>query len=158
VPSVSTRSRHTIHRQTNGQRCRRFQSRALPQPLFLGPDGRIYVMGGYGNDAYLNSAEVYDPSTDVWSPIASMQSIRFAPAAALGPDGRIYAIGGYDGTGDTVTVEAYDPNTDTWTFVTPMNYSRSAFAAAAGIDGTIYAIGGEATYPPLGIVEAYTLY
>jgi len=120
-----------------------------------GPDGRIYVMGGFGNNAYLNTAEVYDPSTDSWTPIAPMQSIRFALSAATGPDGRIYAIGGYDGFGDTATVEAYDPASDSWTLVASLNYPRSAHAATTGADGTIYAIGGEPSGSGAS-VEAYS--
>ncbi len=121
-----------------------------------GLDGRIYVFGGYTGNAYVNTAEVYDPQEGTWNFIAPMQQIRFAVAGATGPDGRIYAIGGYDGYGDFTTVEAYDPDTNTWTFVASMSVPRAAHAAATGADGRIYAIGGEG--PDTGrSAEAFTL-
>jgi hypothetical protein len=105
-------------------------------------------MGGYGANAYLNSAEVYDPANNTWSPIAAMHSVRYDLAAAAGPDGLIYAIGGYDGVGNIAGVEAYDPQTDIWTSVPPMNYAHAIRAAATGVDGRIYVFGGEVAYPP----------
>jgi hypothetical protein len=50
--------------------------------------------------------EAYDPSTNKWTTIAGMPTVRGQLAATTGRDGRIYAIGG----GGTVpflnTVEA----------------------------------------------------
>jgi len=41
----------------------------------------IIVIGG-GNSGYLSSGERYDPAQNAWTPIASMGTARFAPAAA----------------------------------------------------------------------------
>ena len=41
--------------------------------------GFIYVMGGY-DVSYLDTAEKYDVAQDRWTPIASVGSIRYAPA------------------------------------------------------------------------------
>lgn len=60
---------------------------------------KIYAIGGFGgkDNQPLKSVEVYDPQTDKWKPIPSMNQPRRALAAAVLTDG-IYAIGGFDGT------------------------------------------------------------
>lgn len=77
----------------------------------LGPDNKIYVIGGYGggDNTGFNSAERYDPETGHWEMIAPMKEARRALSAVALPDG-IYAIGGYNGTKYVQTVEKYDIN------------------------------------------------
>jgi len=135
----------------------------MPRPrsdfgCVTGPDGRIYVFGGYaeegGGDDYSQSGDVYDPTTDSWSAISDMNVVRYAVAGSIGADGRIYAIGGSVGAGAPTSAEAYDPSNDTWTFVASMNAGRSTLGAALGPDGRIYAIGGQDA-SILSSVEAY---
>ena len=55
----------------------------------------------------LDTAEVYDPQTDGWQPLAKMTTARVALGlAAVG--GKIYAAGGFDGSAALASVEAYD--------------------------------------------------
>jgi N-acetylneuraminic acid mutarotase len=115
----------------------------------VGPDGKIYVLGGGDKDSRYDVAECYDPKKDTWARLKPMPTPRQGPGAvaAKGADGRvrIYAIGGRDparpGNGLS-TVEAYDPAADTWTARAPMPTHRHAHAVALGPDGRIYAIGG----------------
>ncbi len=119
----------------------------------LGPDGRIYAIGG-GSGGLIDTVEAYDPKTDRWSPVASMLTPRTGLAAVLGPDGRIYTIGG--GYGSILdTVEAYDPKTNRWSPVASMSTPRTNLAAVLGPDGRIYAIGGSFSDSILDTVEAY---
>ena len=89
------------------------------------PDGRVLVVGGL-KEGYLMgafvfsgvgiaSAEVYDPSSDAWSPVESMSQNRAYHAAVLLDDDRVLVIGG---TGDAALVldstELFDPSTETW--------------------------------------------
>ena len=89
----------------------------------LGPDGKIYAIGGYGGGSASNStqqtiednkdnnstkgsgnqtsnclrtAERFDFNTGEWEMLPDMNEARRALAAVALPDG-IYAIGGYDG-------------------------------------------------------------
>jgi N-acetylneuraminic acid mutarotase len=92
-----------------------------PRGLFAaaaGPDGRIYVMGGFlmgpgstEDPTGLTSVEVYTPATNSWATIAGMPTGRFELTAATGGDGRIYAMGGRDGFSGPrfSTVEIYQP-------------------------------------------------
>jgi hypothetical protein len=116
----------------------------------VGPDGKIYVVGGVDPDSMNNMVEAYDPKTDSWArlkPLPTKRDDGLCAVAAKGADGRvrIYAIGGRDdskpGNGLS-TVEAYDPATDTWAARAPMPTHRHALAATLGPDGRIYAVGG----------------
>src|SRR6266699_2790283 len=95
----------------------------------LGPDGRIYALGGVNSSGNLTTVEAYDPRTKSWTAVASLPTARYNLAAALGPDGRIYAIGGTTKTnGSLPTVEAYDPRTNTWTAVASLPTARAGLA------------------------------
>ena len=80
----------------------------------LGPDGKVYAIGGYGGSNTLSianddtqdkqatasnclrTAERFDFATGQWEMLPEMNEARRALAAVALPDG-IYAIGGYDG-------------------------------------------------------------
>lgn len=116
-----------------------------------GPDGRIYVVTGYqtgdiGQALIQDTAEVYDPASGEWSPIAPIPTGRTLPGAALASDGRIYVVGGAVNGGYSTAIEAYDPGADTWTSgLAPMptpRYEVAAVAAGQGAQERVYALGG----------------
>jgi N-acetylneuraminic acid mutarotase len=118
-----------------------------------GRDGRIYVFGGSDRQTglFLTSAEVYDPRTNRWSPIAPMPHVRqMGFAAATAKDGRIYLIGGCVGppgnhgctTAPPSPVDVYDPAHNTWKTIGSTVYSSAGAATATGPDGRIYVAGG----------------
>ena len=39
-------------------------------------DGRVYAVGGHDGTLHLNSAEVFDPRTNRWEPLAPMNTFR----------------------------------------------------------------------------------
>jgi hypothetical protein len=78
------------------------------------PGGRVLVAGGHtGSDAVTASAEIFDPSTDKWTMVASMTVPRASACSALLPSGKVLVAGGAGAVGNTA--EIYDPATDTWT-------------------------------------------
>lgn len=108
--------------------------------------GRLYVFGGWGADGgWLDSVEVYDPTTGTWSVGVRLPEARALMAAATALDGTIYLFGGAtppDGLG-LQDVLAYDPRTSIWHRRAPMPTGRAYLAATLGSDGRIYAIGGK---------------
>ena len=123
-------------------------------------DGKIYVMGGVltiytdGADGSLSTADVFDPQSNQWQPLAEMASARSALAAAAA-GGKIYAIGGTKSYDDAMaTVEAFDPQLGAWAEVASMSVGRNRHAAAV-IDGKIYVIGGCDDVQGLDSVEVY---
>jgi len=74
---------------------------------FMAP-ARIYFVGGYFTNSYLNTVQVYNPANDSWSPAVQMPT----PRAYLGLteiNDVIYAIGGFDGQNYLDAVEAFTP-------------------------------------------------
>jgi len=137
----------------------------------FGPDGKLYVFGGYGHKGAvheedyeseaeleaaaremrafgrqaLRSVEAYDPVTDTWSERAPMPEGRHTMAAALGADGRIYVIGGavsYSNPIASRSVFVYDPKTDRWEEGPRLGQARFHHAVAVDPAGRIYAVGG----------------
>ncbi|WP_437815300.1 kelch repeat-containing protein [Sorangium sp. So ce1078] len=102
-------------------------------------DGRVLVMG---DDGGMASAEVYDPSADIWTLAAPMNEPRaLVHTATLLPDGRVLVTGDNRGAG---SAEVYDPAADTWTHVAPMSSGRMAHTATLLPDGRVLVIGGDA--------------
>ena len=83
-------------------------------------DGKVYVIGGYCNDNYMSSGEVYDIEDNVWMPIAPM-SVERNKAGCAAFNRKIYICGGWEGSGKVLnSVEVYDTETDCWTALPPL--------------------------------------
>lgn len=113
----------------------------------LGPDGKIYIVGGgYPGQAYgkaYNTLEVYDPSKDSWAIKSPMPTARVYLGAAFGGDGKLYAIGGEVFAGITYDViEAYDPLADAWESVGNLPLPLNALSAVTDNIGYIHSLGG----------------
>jgi uncharacterized protein (TIGR03382 family) len=91
--------------------------RASPTAVLL-RSGKVLVSGGSAmTGTLLATAELYDPTTDTWSPTGSMRRARQGHTATLLPSGKALVVGG----GDTNEIpELYDPATGTWSD-TPMD-------------------------------------
>ncbi|WP_437851629.1 Kelch repeat-containing protein [Sorangium sp. So ce363] len=109
-------------------------------------DGRVLVAGGADGypserpEHHLTSAEVYDPATDAWTPVASMRWARMRHTATRLPDGRVLVAGSW-GADSGKTAEIYDPATDTWASATEMATARRAHGAVLFADGRVMVAG-----------------
>ena len=113
-------------------------------------DGKIYAVGGqHGHDAALvpeDDVHVYDPATNTWTQLASLEKPRnHISSATFVMDGRIIVTGGQLGHTNAINdVSAYDPATDAWVDLTPLPAAR--FSGVAGeIGGAIYYTTGSAS-------------
>lgn len=79
----------------------------------------LYAIGSTTVFGSINSVERYDPNSDTWEAVASMNYNRKNPAVAV-LNRKIYVLGGratdYD-KWHRQTVETYDPKTNKWTMV-----------------------------------------
>src|SRR5262249_20668246 len=60
-------------------------------------DGRVLVLGGESGPGPATreaSAEIYDPTTQVWTPTGSLGHIQYGASATLLLDGRVLVVGG----------------------------------------------------------------
>ncbi|XXT16667.1 kelch repeat-containing protein [Sorangium sp. So ce429] len=115
-------------------------------------DGRVLVTGGADGypserpEYHLTSAEVYDPATDAWTPVASMRWARMRHTATLLPDGRALVAGSWDAASGK-TVEIYDPASDTWTSAGEMATARRSPGAVLLADGRVMMAGNSVASP-----------
>jgi N-acetylneuraminic acid mutarotase len=117
-------------------------------------NGKMYVIGGWGEGKARGANYAYDPATDKWTKKKSMP--RPAHHAALASyKGKIYVSGGFVAPANTQIptggawqpiedVWEYDTAADSWKALAPMPTKRGA-AIAAEVGGKIYVIGGATT-------------
>ncbi|KFA91366.1 hypothetical protein Q664_22560, partial [Archangium violaceum Cb vi76] len=78
-------------------------------------DGKVLVVGGDDSSDYLDSTEVYDPATGLWSPTTnSLANRRASHTATRLSNGEVLVTGGNDSSGYLVNTEVYDPVTNQW--------------------------------------------
>jgi len=111
-------------------------------------DGRVLVTQGCGT-----AAELYDPTTDSFTPTGSLSVNRYGKTATLLLDGRVLMTGGYDcgrGGEDGIwpTAEIYDPATGTFSATGPMVTGREFHTATLLADGRVLIAGGFTAPPP----------
>jgi Kelch motif protein len=105
-------------------------------------DGRVLVAGGDTGSGVTDSAEVFDPATGKWSPVAAMLVARGYHDGLLLDDGRALVFGG-DGVYDkTKGAELWDPASDAWKATGPVVTTRFEPAFAKLRDGRVLVAGG----------------
>ena len=117
-------------------------------------NGKLYVIGGWGEGKARGVNYEYDPATDRWTQKSPMpRPAHHAAVAAV--NGKIYAFGGFVAPANTaIPVGAawepiadaweFNPATDSWKPLAPLPGKRGA-AVAAEVGGKIYVIGGATT-------------
>ena len=129
--------------------------------LTLLRDGRVLAAGGRTQApaplVIFNTAEIYDPVTEQWTPTGSMNDHRFQHTATLLSDGRVLVAGGFGGTpvgsGANAqpvvdTAEIYDPATGQWTRTGNLNVRRALHTAERLPDGRVLVAGGRTCDQP----------
>ncbi len=102
---------------------------------------KIYVAGGTGPNMNQSEVEVYDPVTNVWTQLASMNIPRNHTAGGV-INGKFYVVGGRGSANAANALEVYDPNTNIWTPLAAMPTGRSGIGAGV-VNGELYVFGGE---------------
>jgi N-acetylneuraminic acid mutarotase len=102
------------------------------------------VLGGNELSGSLASAELYDPSSGSWSPIASLVEGQYGAesSATLLLDGRVLVVGGASSTKVVASAELYDPSKGTWTATASMTETRLGHTATRLPNGTVLVAGG----------------
>ena len=121
-------------------------------------NGKLVVTGGdkYNGQTGVNSAELYEPHSNIWKQIALMNDVRSRHALVVA-DNKLFAVGGRGVLQDYLSsVEQLDNVDGQWKFVKSMNEERR-FLAVVSCDDFIYAIGGFSSGGALKTVEKYDL-
>lgn len=128
------------------------QTARINHTATLLPNGKVLVAGGVsmqGNGqtnpsapVYLSSAELYDPTTKLWTSAGAMATARSGHTATVLSNGKVLVAGGVNTVGWTASVELYDFATNTWTTGSPLPATRSNHAAALLPNGKVLVMGG----------------
>ncbi len=107
-------------------------------------DGTVLIAGG-GNGAFASysTAEIYNPTTNTFTSVGSMNYRRASFTLTLLPSGKVLATGGIDWTTNTYPAicELYDPVTRTWSKTQILNNGRS-FHRSILLNDSVLTIGG----------------
>lgn len=115
-------------------------------------DGKIIVAGGRTGPGAtaprVDTVEVYDPQTRIWSTAASLPAPRGGVTAAA-HNGCMFVFGGEGEPthvlGLTPTAYAYNPRIDEWTQLPDLPIAMHGLKGSAVIDGRIFLPGGGIT-------------
>jgi N-acetylneuraminic acid mutarotase len=121
-------------------------------------DGTVLVAGGVTdqeNGDVLDSAELYDPRTGLWSFTASMSRPRGGHTATLLQDGRVLVAGGVSNQMIVGTAEIYDPLSGTWSTTADMMVVRSGHTATLLQDGNVLVAAGFGGDEPSNAAELF---
>lgn len=109
-------------------------------------NGKVLIAGGYNNDAWLDTMELYDPSAGTITSLPAMKSKRCAHSATLLLDKKVLFVGGWY-TDNYLTKEAddelYDPLTNTTSGLAHPGEPVRDHAAVLLEDGRVVIIGGK---------------
>ena len=114
-------------------------SARLPDRRVLFAGGRIMSGGPYGPSA---RAQLFEPLTNTWSPVAPMSHPRFGASAAVLPDGKVLVTGGQSTSEVLASAEIYDPVADSWSPTGTMAAARQFHGSATLPDGRVMVFGG----------------
>ncbi len=123
------------------------------------PNGAILITGGDNGagteDSILNSAEILDTASGLWSLTGSMAQSRQGHSATLMNDGTVLIAGGDDGANPLNSAEIYDPSAGIFTDTANMAEPRERFTATPLQDGRVLVAGGGGNSPRLSSAEIY---
>jgi len=133
-------------------------------PILL-PDGKVLVAGGIKGtqptSVNVADAELFDPSTGIWTATGSMSTDRAGHTLTLLTSGQVLVAGGSSGgwgvCNDLTSAELYDSSAGTWFPTGNMIAARGGHTATLLPNGQVLAAGGaDCESNVLSSAELYT--
>ncbi|HXP80566.1 MAG TPA: kelch repeat-containing protein [Verrucomicrobiae bacterium] len=109
-------------------------------------NGKVLVAGGSTDGATLNSfAELYDPTTGLFTQSGAMVHPRSSFTATLLQNGNVLIAGGAAGATELPAAEIYNPSTGTFASTGSLNLSRQFHTASLLLNGKVLIAGGNSS-------------
>ena len=113
-------------------------------------NGCVLVVGGYANsfNGFLNSAELFNPTTGTWSsagtlpPVGTYPNAHAAHTSTLLTNGTVLVTGGMDSVNIFSQTELFSPASMSWAKTGGMNIARSFHTATLLTNGMVLVAGG----------------
>jgi hypothetical protein len=111
-------------------------------------NGKVLVAGGsvYDQNSFTStniaSAEIYDPSTGLWTQVNSMSTPRGAHTATLLRSGKVLVAAGYQTNNTLASAELFDPTIGTWSAAGTIPGPRGSHSAVLMPNGKVLIAGG----------------
>lgn len=109
--------------------------------------GKVLVVGGTTSGA-INTAQLYDPAEDTWSPTKAMTAGVNFHSATLLSDGKVLVVG------SEAAAQLYDPKNDTWTNTGPLRKGHGQHTATLLPNGRVLVAGGLGGQGGVGSADA----
>jgi hypothetical protein len=98
----------------------------------------------------LQSSEIYDPATGLWTAAGDMSTKRWGFTITSLSDGRVLAAGGANAGSEcefSPTSDLFSPATGAWTVAGDMKVHRGFYRSITAPDGRVLFLGGEIAAP-----------
>ena len=121
-------------------------------------NGSLLVAGGFGGASstpLISSAELYNPNTNRWTMIASMNEARAGAMAVTLNNGTVLVTGGLGASGPLTSCELYNPATNTWKMTGSMVQPRYDQQIVLLNDGRVFVVGGDFGGGENNVTETY---
>jgi N-acetylneuraminic acid mutarotase len=131
-------------------------------------NGTVLVVGGNDGDTctcttFLSSADLYNPTTNSFTPTGPLNTARYAHTATVLANGKVLVTGGFGGATSTIqtggavlaSAELYDPTAGTWTATGSMNSPRMNHTATLLPSGKVLVAGGSTGTATTASAEMY---
>jgi hypothetical protein len=128
--------------------------------LVLLGNGLVLAAGGRYLTGTLSTAELYDPSTGIWTPTGSMHdaagSAGYAVLSSSSEETTVLRAAGLSGASYMTTAEIYSASTGTWASTGSLNNARSGFGIVKLTSGDVLVSGGVVGTTVLSGAERYS--
>jgi hypothetical protein len=104
-------------------------------------DGEVLIAGGTDGNVILSSAELFNPTSGIFTPTGNMSVPRESHTATLLNNGKVLITGGIN-ENPLLTAELFDPNTGTFTATGSMETERQGHTATLLKNGEVLVTGG----------------